>query len=466
MDSRFLPHNTHIEKPEDFFDLDPHLKLLGKQPLIYHSPLLKQIPHKEPGIFTLSGGRQIGKTTLLKQWMARLLELQVAPENIVYVTGELIDDHHSLVRLLTDLLNEMPGSNLSYILLDEVPYIKNWDRGVKYLADAGMLERTVLVITGSDMVIIKEALMRFPGRRGLSGNVDFHLFPLSFLEFVKLHKEIAHDEIDLLLNLDSAPPNELIDRLFGEFESYLAHGGFLTAINDMASYKHIMPSTFFTYSDWIRGDVLKRNKQEHYLLEILEAIIKRYGSQVTWNALSDDLSIDHPKTVADYVALLISMDAALVQAALMEDKLAASPKKARKVMFTDPFIFHAVNAWLNPCKDPFNQQVKLLLLDADWSAKLTEACVVTHYARHFPTYYIKAKGEVDIAYIDKNRFWPVEVKWTRQLRPKQLKQITKYPNSIILTRSKQTGNIQGIPTIPLPLALIRLGSFEEPATRP
>ena len=87
MDSRFLPHNTHIEKPEDFFDLDPHLKLLGKQPLIYHSPLLKQIPHKEPGIFTLSGGRQIGKTTLLKQWMARLLELQVAPENIVYVTG-------------------------------------------------------------------------------------------------------------------------------------------------------------------------------------------------------------------------------------------------------------------------------------------------------------------------------------------------------------------------------------------
>jgi predicted AAA+ superfamily ATPase len=125
-----------------------------------------------------------------------------------------------------------------------------------------------------------------------------------------------------------------------------------------------------------------------------------------------------------------------------------------------------VNAWLNPCEDPFNEQVKSLLLDAEWSAKLTEACVVTHYARNFQTYYIKAKkGEVDIAYIDEKRFWPVEVKWTGQIRPKQLKQIKKYPNSIILTRSKQKGNIQGIPAMPLPLALMRLGTLEEPSTR-
>ncbi len=42
--------------------------------------------------------------------------------------------------------------------------ITNWGRGVKYLADTGMLECTVLVITGSDMVIIKEVRMRFPDK--------------------------------------------------------------------------------------------------------------------------------------------------------------------------------------------------------------------------------------------------------------------------------------------------------------
>ena len=457
MDSRFLHHNTHIENPETFTELDPHLKLLSKQPLVHHSSLLEEIPQNEPGIYTLSGGRQIGKTTLLKQWMDRLINVPIPPDSLVYITGELIDDHHSLVRLLTGILKEMPDNGLKYILLDEVTYIKNWDRGIKYLADAGVLDTTVLVITGSDLVIIKEARMRFPGRRGLSGIVDFQLYPLSFCEFVKLHRKIGHNEMDMLLRPDENPSIELIASLFEEFDLYLAHGGFLTAINDMAAYGHILPATFLTYSDWIRGDVLKKNKQEHYLLEILEAIFKRYGSQITWNALSDDLSIDHPKTVADYVALLVSMDAAFVQPALMEDKLTASPKKARKVMFTDPFIFHAVNAWLNPCEDPFEDQVKRFLVDVNWSAKLTEACVAVHYARRFPTYYIKAKGEVDVAYVDKNRVWPVEVKWTRQLRPKQLKQITKYPNSVILTKTDTPGAIQGVPTIPLPLALLRLG---------
>ena len=454
-----MPHNTHIEKPDAFLDLDPHLKLLGKQPLVHYSRLLDQIPYNKQGIYTLSGGRQIGKTTLLKQWMARLLERHIQPASIVFVTGELIDDHHSLVRLLADLIKEMPDTGLNIILLDEVTYINNWDKGIKYLADSGILERTILVITGSDLAIIKDARMRFPGRRGLSKNVDFHLYPLSFLDFVMLNKRIAQNEIQLLLDLDKTPPVELLDLLFEEFEIYLVHGGFLTAINDMALYGRILPATFSTYSDWIRRDVLKRNKREHFLQEILEAIIKRYGSQITWNSLSSDLSIDHPKTIADYVALLTSMDATFVQPALLEDKLTASPKKARKVMFTDPFIFHAVNAWLKPCEDPFNCQVKPILRDSDWSGKLTEAIVATHYSRRFPTYYIKAKGEVDIAYVDKNRFWPVEVKWTTQLRPKQLKQISKYKNGIILTRSKQRGLIQGIPTRPLPLPILRLGSM-------
>jgi predicted AAA+ superfamily ATPase len=251
-----------------------------------------------------------------------------------------------------------------------------------------------------------------------------------------------------------------MDRLFIEFENYLIHGGFLTAINDLAQHQQILPATLATYSDWIRGDVLKRNKRENYLLEILAAIINRYGSQLTWNSLAGDLSIDHPKTVADYIELLVSMDAVFVQPAIREDKLTAAPKKAKKVVFTDPFIFHAVNFWLNPIDDPFTRQLKPVLADRQWSSKLTEACVVTHYRRRFPTFYIKSKGEVDVAYVSENRFWPVEIKWTRQLRPKQLKQIAVYPNGRILTQSKVKGEIQGLPTEPLPLALLKLGRLQ------
>ena len=466
MDIRFLPHNIHLEDPGLFSSRDPHLQHLQKQSLIHRSELLDLLPRHNPGIYTISGGRQIGKTTLLKQWMNELLESGVAPECIIYFTGELIDDHHSLVRLLTDVLNKRQGPStisrtygapdLCYILLDEVTYIEGWDKGIKYLADTGMLENVELLITGSDLLIIKEARMRFPGRRGTTDTVDFHLYPLSFLKAVRLNRQITSDEIERIISSDVEPDDLLMNKLYDEFNSYLIHGGFLTAMNDMAMHQSILPATFSTYSDWIRGDMLKRHKQEHYLREILGAIVKRYGSQVTWNALARDLSIDHPQTVSVYAALLESMDAVFIQPALLEDKLAAAPKKARKLMFSDPFVFHAVRAWLNPCKDPFNQQVLPALNNPDWAARLTEACVITHYRRKFSTYYIKAEGEIDIAYLDENRFWPVEIKWTGQLRPKTLKQISKYPNSLILTKSKQSGRIKDIPTMPLPLALLRL----------
>jgi len=457
VDTRFSPHNTHLEAPDLFVKRDPHLKELQKQLLVHRSCLLDKFPRRQPGIYTIGGGRQVGKTTLMKQWMADLLQNGIAPERIVYFTGELIDDHHSLVRLITETMDEMPNTDLRYIILDEVTYIRHWDKGIKYLADAGILENLVMFLTGSDLVIIKEARMRFPGRRGTAGTVDFHLYPLSFFETVKLKARLASEKLDQLMNSRIEPSDQEIKKLYEEFDIYLIHGGFLTAINDMAKHKCILPHTFSTYSDWIRGDVLKRGKQEHYLREVLEAIIKRYGSQLTWNALAHDLSIDHPKTVADYSALLESMDAVFVQAAILEDKLTAAPKKARKLMFSDPFIFHAVRAWLSPCKNPYSQQVVPLMSDPDWAARLVEACVATHYRRHFPTYYIKAEGEVDIAYIDQNRFWPLEIKWTKQLRPKDLKQIAKYPNSRILSRSWERGEIMGVPVEPLPLTMLRLG---------
>jgi predicted AAA+ superfamily ATPase len=460
VDARFLPHNTHLEGAKQFFQNDPHLKALQKQLLVYRSPLLKDLPRYQEGIYTIGGGRQVGKTTLLKQWMADLLKSGVAPKRIVYFTGELIDDHHSLVRLITEILDEMPSTDLRYFLLDEVTYIRQWDKGIKYLADAGILENTVMVLTGSDLVIIQEARMRFPGRRGAADIVDFHLSPLNFSETVQLKANLALEPLEQCMDSRISPPESALTKLYEEFDNYLIHGGFLTAINDMAKHQCILPHTFSTYSDWIRGDVLKRGKQERYLREILEAMVKRYGSQVTWNALARDLSIDHPKTVADYVALLESMDAVIIQHAILEDKLTAAPKKARKLIFSDPFIFHAVRGWLSASKDPYQQQITPLMSDPDWVSKLVEACVTGHYRRYFPTYYIKAEGEVDIAYVDQNRFWPVEIKWSKQLRPKDLKQIAKYPNGRILSKGLQSGTIRGLRVEPLPLALFRLGQAD------
>jgi len=277
------------------------------------------------------------------------------------------------------------------------------------------------------------ARMRFPGRRGSADIVDFHLYPLSFFEFVKLKlKENEEPSIDIL---------------FHEFDNYLSHGGFLTAINDQKKTGTISLSTYQTYSDWIRGDVIKHGKGEAYLREFLMASMNTYGTQITWNSLADHTSIDHPNTIQEYANLLASMDVLFVQNALIESKLVAAPKKAKKLIFKDPFIFHAIQKWIAPFKTP----------DTAIIPALVESCVVSHYQRFYPTFYIKAEGEVDLAYLDQNKFYPIEVKWTKQLRSKDLKQIKKYKNGLILSQLKQQGLIENTPTVPLPLHLYELG---------
>jgi len=453
-----LAHNTHRHGLDAFLERDPHLRRLQEQRLVHRSRLLDHLPQREPGIYTIGGGRQIGKTTLLKQWMADLLQTGADPACICYVTGELIDDHHTLVRVLTEVVEQMPAGQLGYVLLDEATYVRGWEWAIKYAADAGLLDQVVLLVTGSDLLVIQEARSRLPGRRGKADVVDFHLRPLSFREVLRLKGALTESQWASVTCEEGVVSPDLAGLLLREFDAYLVHGGFLTALNDVAREGRVLRSTLATYSDWIRGDLLKRGKQDRYVREVLSAIIKRYGSQVTWNSLARDLSIDHPATVAEYVSLLSSMDAVMVQAALLEDKLAAAPKKARKLAFRDPFIYHAVRSWLEPCNDPFADQIEPLFRHSEQTASLAEACAATQYARRYPTYYIKGEGEVDIAYIDEGTFWPVEVKWSRQLRPKSLKQISKYPNGRILASSATPDSINGVPVRLLPLALLRLDS--------
>ena len=459
MDPRFLPHNTHLENPAGFAEQDPQLRRLSRQTYQYRSDLLDDLAVATPGIYTLGGGRQIGKSTLLKQWMDELLKSNVVPETITFFSGELINDHNSLLGLIQTQLGNTPTAAVNYLIIDEVTYIQQWDKAVKYAADAGMLEHTVLMLTGSDLGLIRDARMRFPGRRGRAEVVDFHMYPLSFRECLNLKNPGVN--VTEIIYQPGGVEADTLDIIYGEFDQYLLHGGYLTAINDLAESGQINQTTLNTYSDWIRGDMMKRGKQESYLREILTAIIKRYNSQVTWNALARDLSIDHPKTVADYIDLLENMDAVFVQPALLEDKLVAAPKKARKLMFCDPFIFHAVHAWVNPTVDPFNSQILPLVRDPEWASRLVEAVVITHHRRFYPTYYIKARGEVDVAYIKKGQCCPVEVKWTNQLRPKDIKQVSQYPQGEIWTKTRSWGDINTIKTYPLPLKLLQTAGNNE-----
>jgi len=453
VDPRFEPHNTHLEDPERFAELDPQLRRLARSPRVWQPPLLERLPRGTPGIYTLGGGRQVGKTTLLKQWMRALLAEGVAPGRIAFVTGELLDDHHALVATLQALLPP-PGVAPVYLLVDEVTYIRDWDQGVKYLADAGLLDDVVLVLTGSDLAVIREARSRLPGRRGRAEVTDFHLHPLSFGATVRLEGVV--DDVEACMEPGETVTPETVDALHEALRRYLVHGGYLTALNDLARGE-LLPATLRIYGDWLRGDVTKRGRSEHSLREVLTAIDRRLGSQVTWNALARELSIAHPRTVQDYVELLVSLDAVFVQSALLEHRRTAAPKKARKVMFTDPFVHHAVRHWLHPTADPLRETLLPWVQQPVAASHLVEAVVATHFRRILPTYYIKARtGEVDVAVVDGEVVEAVEVKWRTRLRRGDLDELGRRPGACVWAPVREPGVQDGVPVQPLGLELLRL----------
>jgi hypothetical protein len=460
MDSRFLMHNLFRESVEEFRRYDPQLRQLHRQPFVYHSPLLDRIDSGIPGIYTLTGGRQVGKSTFLKQFIQLLINEHTDVRAIFFVSCELINDHRELVHVLEPFLAQTPANGIAYLFIDEVTYVPGWDRAVKHLADTGQLDRVFLMLTGSDAVVIREAMKRFPGRRGRAREVDLRYQPLTFYEFLRLRESLSPGQLQeiqtaTVFQMGSLVNRESMDALYDEFEVYLATGGYLTAINDLQSEGMIPRSTYRTYTDWIRGDLARQGKSDSHLKDLLGAILRRCGSQITWNNLTSDLSIDHPATVTDYIHRLESMDVLLIQAALQEHKLAPAPKKARKLFFSDPFIFHAVEAWITESLNPYEERTLGRIRDPDSASALVEGIVVNHLRRHGPTYYIKGKGEIDIAVVRGKRIIPLEVKWRAQVRKSDLRELQRFPDGLVATRSRHVSSIMGKPTLPLPLLLVR-----------
>lgn len=455
-------HNQFHESLSRFEEHDPHLRRLSSLQYVYKSDLLKNKSWLDPGIYLLTGGRQIGKTTFLKQLIAHFLKgKKVRQENIFFLTGELIDTHHILRRIINSF--HKPDQR-QVLFIDEVNYIPDWDKTVKYVADTGLTENMSIILTGSDSQIIKTAMKRFAGRRGMGDTVDFEYFPLSFFDAACLIRpELIGvcEEISLSSIKDS---NKLFQQHYKElkilFDNFLLHGGFLPAINAFYSDGNISKGIFNIYTHWIAGDFLKYNKSENYLHEVLRGIQKTYGSQVSWTALAKQLSIEHHKTVSDYCQILQNIHVIHIQEAILEDKLTAAPKKNKKIHFRDPFIAHAVSEFLN--HEGF-ESIRERMIKPEESSKLVESICIDHCKRFYPSYYISGKkGEVDLALVKENRLVPLEVKWTSQIRQEELKQISLYKNGFILGQTKEMRTIGANTIIPLIqfLLLISKGRLE------
>ena len=267
--------------------------------------------------------------------------------------------------------------------------------------------------------------MRFPGRRGIADVTDFHLHPLSFKEYVNL---VAKKKAKSLSKLEA---------LFGE---YLLCGGYLRAINDLATNGKIMDATFSTYEQWIRGDFNKRGKKEESLLSILSALLIIGVTTTSYTHLTQKIGLITVDTCIDYCHLLEKMDILLTLQAFDQNNKRGFPRKDRKFHFLDPFIYQVIYRWAQ--REGYLHHINL-------EDTLVEAAVASHSSRTAKTYYFKGQGEIDVITFQNNKIKAIGVKWANQLRANDLKMLKQFDDSTILVKKQTVGNIENIRCLPV-----------------
>ena len=394
---------------------DFHLTKVRNAIINWNPPL---IPKLIPGIYSIRGPRQIGKTTWIKQTIKKLLE-SVSPENIMYFNCDLLHSKEDLVKVLRVYVELLRPTGTKYVFLDEVSYVPEWQLGIKHLYDAGELQDMILVITGSYSIDIKKAFEKLPGRIG-EGKRHYKLLPLTFREYLSAINSPLLKKKNQKLYLQE---------LNQEFKDYVLTGGFPAVIDYYKKKRYIDESLYETYKNWIIGDLEKWGKSERNSKQIFKKIFETYTSEVNWDTLSGSTDIKSPTTIKEYVSSFEDIFAVELIHKMDYNKKTPDYPKSKKVYFSDPFIYYSVWKWCfgeENCFTFFKEQLQNNL----FLSKIIEGVVLNHLIKELEQkstldrfdykeaifYWRNRTNSTEVDFVLKQRLQAFEVKWSEQIR--------------------------------------------------
>lgn len=319
---------------------DPHLKAFHQSLVQWTPPVLEEIPLRFGDTATLRGPRQVGKTTTLKRLAERLIRR--GESRVLYYAFDLATDPSDIPAMIrrAKALHPNPDGPW-YILLDEVTWVRNWARGVKYAWDHGTTREDFVLCTGSSAR--RMGAEQLVGRRGRGH--DYLQLTMSFRDYCttvrRLELPPAIGVTDLLteaghrtlkvLNLQ----REALDDALAEYGRV---GGFPRAIADRLATGRVMPETIQMLWGMIAHDIQEAQRDRTAALKLLERIGKSLGSALAWTSATQDMGVASHATVKEYAQVLA--EAFTVLTIFHWDLSGGGLETApfRKLYFIDPLI--------------------------------------------------------------------------------------------------------------------------------
>ena len=224
----------------------------------------------KPFVKVLTGIRRSGKSTMLMLVRDELLQRGILEEQILYINFDSFDFAYleNAKALYQYIKENKPDQLRSYVLLDEIQEVKDWEKAVNsFLIDFDI----DIYITGSNSRLLSSELATY-----LAGRyVEFHIYTLSFSEYLifKQHRT-----------------NSAIEDRYDEFAFFMRMGGFPALHTTEYSFETAYKAVYDIYSSIILRDTIQRYKIRN--VELLERVVK-YVFDNIGNKFS-------AKNVADY----------------------------------------------------------------------------------------------------------------------------------------------------------------------
>jgi len=230
-------------------------------------------------ITSLVGLRRVGKSTMIRQTINRLLESGSDSNSILYFLFEEQPSNKSndvLRQIIESQISRNP-SGKSYIFLDEIQYVNGWNSTLKYYFD--LYPQLKFVVSGSASLFIHTE-----SSESLAGRIqELILHPMGYGEYLRISNKINSPE---------------------SFQQYLSWGEFpyLEKLSGWTEKKEYVVD--FVLRKVVEHDLPKLKKiYGHELTGMLNVLVSHSGQNIEIQNLAHDLGISQ-NTTREYLNLL------------------------------------------------------------------------------------------------------------------------------------------------------------------
>jgi hypothetical protein len=383
---------------------DPQLTAAARAPFERAPRILADIT--PPNLYTLRGPRRVGKSTVLKQTIARLCAEGIDPRRICYFAADALSSFNDLINLFQAARMLFPdlGDEPRYFLLDEVTAIPDWQRGVKWVRDNTLAAGDCIVATGSSARDVAAGTTYLAGRRGPDVRLDRLLLPMAFPEFVRC---AGFDlPVPQSLPLDAFYSAEgwracqealiHVDTLVEAFEAFLLVGGFPQAVSDFRLTAQVSDGFARDLWDVIQADlrILGMSRPEQGL-RLLERVATSLTGQLVLRSLGEELDVSHTTAGAWLDALA---DAYLVLFLFQESAGVPDVRRQRKVYPIDPFLTHLPARRARGAYDPEPSRLAEAALAAA-IFRAVEGDAVDRFGEPEGLYYFRSSSGTEVDFV-------------------------------------------------------------------